>query len=60
VTPKSSNVAASTIALPSHKRHTAPIIETLAVMLTAFAAGMTAIRRIVPRRGSSRLKLPPI
>jgi D-alanyl-D-alanine carboxypeptidase (penicillin-binding protein 5/6) len=60
VSPQPSNVAATTVAPQSHKSHSAPIIETLAVMLTAFAAGMTAIRRIVPRRSASRLKLPPI
>lgn len=60
VTPHASNVASTTDASAGHRSGTTSAIETLVVMVTAFAAGMTAIRRILPRRGSSRLKLPPI
>ncbi len=60
VTPHASNVANTTVAASSHHSGTTAAIETLAVMVTAFAAGMTAIRRILPRRGPSKLKLPPI
>jgi D-alanyl-D-alanine carboxypeptidase (penicillin-binding protein 5/6) len=60
VTPIAANVANTNVAPASHRSGTASAIETLAVMITAFAAGMTAIRRILPRRGPSRLKLPPI
>ncbi|MGN6475210.1 MAG: D-alanyl-D-alanine carboxypeptidase family protein [Mycobacteriales bacterium] len=60
VTPHASNVASTTDAASSHHNSTSSAVETLVVMVTAFAAGMTAIRRILPRRSPSRLKLPPI
>jgi hypothetical protein len=60
VAPVAANVARTTAAPSGHRSRTTSAIETLAVMVTAFAAGMTAIRRIVPRRPASRLKLPPI
>ncbi len=59
VNPHVSNVAQATVPSPDTKSPTAPLIETLVVMLTVFVAGMTAIRRILPRRNASRLKLPP-
>ncbi|HVV75576.1 MAG TPA: serine hydrolase [Mycobacteriales bacterium] len=62
VTPKASTVAQTSVADAGtpHKRRIGPLVETLAVMVTAFVAGMTAVRRMWPRRGSSRLKLPRI
>ncbi|HVS68512.1 MAG TPA: hypothetical protein VHE56_08180, partial [Mycobacteriales bacterium] len=60
VPPQTSTVAAATVAPIADKSRTGPMIETLIVMVTAFAAGMTAIRRIMPKRPTSRLKLPPI
>jgi D-alanyl-D-alanine carboxypeptidase (penicillin-binding protein 5/6) len=57
-TAQPTNVASTTVAESSGEHHAASLVETLAVMLTAFAAGMVAIRRIVPRRGPRRLKLP--
>jgi D-alanyl-D-alanine carboxypeptidase (penicillin-binding protein 5/6) len=60
VLPQPTNVAAATVAEAPHKSHSASLVETLLVMLSAFVVGMVAIRRIVPRRGPSRLKLPPI
>jgi D-alanyl-D-alanine carboxypeptidase (penicillin-binding protein 5/6) len=44
----------------SHRSKTVPVIEALIVMLTAFIAGMIAMRRVVPRRDKSRLTLPSI
>jgi D-alanyl-D-alanine carboxypeptidase (penicillin-binding protein 5/6) len=58
--PQPTNVASTTVAEAPGKSHAASLIQTLAVMLTAFAAGMVAIRRIMPRRSPGRLKLPPI
>jgi D-alanyl-D-alanine carboxypeptidase (penicillin-binding protein 5/6) len=58
--PQPTNVAAATVAQASHKNHAASFVETLIVMLSAFVVGMVAIRRIIPRRSPSRLKLPPI
>jgi D-alanyl-D-alanine carboxypeptidase (penicillin-binding protein 5/6) len=59
---QASDVARTTVALSTshHSSKTVPVIEALVVMLTAFIAGMTAMRRIVPRRDKSRLSLPPL
>jgi serine-type D-Ala-D-Ala carboxypeptidase (penicillin-binding protein 5/6) len=48
--PAASDIARTVAAAPTHKTRTAPLIETLVVMVLAFAAGMTALRRIIPRR----------
>lgn len=44
------DVAPATTAVAAHRSSTAPLVETLAVMLTAFGVGMVAVRRIIPRR----------
>jgi D-alanyl-D-alanine carboxypeptidase (penicillin-binding protein 5/6) len=43
------------VALDNHRGGKAPAVEMLAVMVTAFTAGMAGIRRMLPRR---RPKLP--
>lgn len=60
VIPHVSNVAQTTVDTTEHKSRTTSIVETLLVMVTAFAAGMTALRRIMPKRSRSRLKLPRV
>jgi D-alanyl-D-alanine carboxypeptidase (penicillin-binding protein 5/6) len=52
-------IAPETVAAPNHHTGRTGLIETLIVMVTAFAAGMTAIRRILPRRRKNLLSLPP-
>ena len=47
--------------LPTHHPdRTVPVIEAIVVMLTSFTAGMTAMRRILPKRGSPPLRLPQV
>ncbi|HEX3707266.1 MAG TPA: D-alanyl-D-alanine carboxypeptidase [Mycobacteriales bacterium] len=60
VTHAAADVAPTAAIGTTHRTNNAPLIETLAVMVTAFGAGMTAVRRIIPRRRKSSLSLPPI
>jgi D-alanyl-D-alanine carboxypeptidase (penicillin-binding protein 5/6) len=53
-------VAPAAVADATHHDRTTSLIETLVVMVTAFAAGMTAVRRIIPRRRKPTLSLPPL
>ena len=51
-------VAPERVAGTNHHTGRTGLIETLLVMVTAFAAGMTAVRRILPQRRKNLLSLP--
>jgi D-alanyl-D-alanine carboxypeptidase (penicillin-binding protein 5/6) len=58
VTHPAIDIAKTVVAAPTHRATSAPLIETLVVMATAFGAGMFALRRLIPSRRRSSLSLP--